>query len=348
MDKWILKLIAMLLYYSGLVQLARWWMQESGQHLVILNYHQASGGTLRTHLLYLRRHYRILHLEGALEELSLPCSDGPLRKDRRTALVLTFDDGSRDNYTYAFKLARELQIPITMFLIPGYIESGSRFWWWEGDHLVSHAQVDEVTIEGQVYHLDYGNERRALARVIDAHVRYATSVCEREKFLAFVREALVVPSSAVFLDEQSSLPVTWAEVKEMEESGWVSFGAHTMHHPILEYLSSLEELQFEVCQSRAILEQKLGHRLRTFVYPVGQFEHIGECGYYAVQEAGYDWALTCIDGYNTERSDPYLLRRVVVDVDQHWMMVAAKVSGIWRCFRTACHPFMLLVRMFRR
>ena len=57
------------LYYSGLVKLARWWMQRSGQRLIILNYHGASEGDLRSHLLYLRRHYRMLHLEKALEEL---------------------------------------------------------------------------------------------------------------------------------------------------------------------------------------------------------------------------------------------------------------------------------------
>src|SRR6266581_8254548 len=120
--------VAACCYYSGLVPLARWWTQLSGQKLIILNYHRASGGDLRRHLLYLRRHYRILHLEEALEELYTPSKDGEDRCDRRTPLVLTFDDGYRDNYMYAFALARELQVPITIFLIPGYIESGDYFW----------------------------------------------------------------------------------------------------------------------------------------------------------------------------------------------------------------------------
>src|SRR5213083_3787190 len=113
MRKRVLTFIAACLYYSGLIKLARWWRGRSGHHLVILNYHQATGGDLRRHLLYLRRHYRLLHLEAALEELYMLPQEEKRVRDRRTPLVLTFDDGYRDNYTHAFALACELQVPIT-------------------------------------------------------------------------------------------------------------------------------------------------------------------------------------------------------------------------------------------
>src|SRR5205814_5457464 len=131
------------------------------------NYHRSSGGDLRRHLLYLRRHYRLLHLEAALEELSTPQPTDKPARERRMPLVLTFDDGYHDNYTHAFALARELQVPITIFLIPGYIESVSRFWWEESAHLLRHVQANEATIEGRTYHLDKLSERKALAQTID-------------------------------------------------------------------------------------------------------------------------------------------------------------------------------------
>jgi len=324
-------IIVACLYYSGWVRLACWWKQRSGQSLVILNYHRASGGNMRQHVLYLRRHYRLLHLETALEELYASHKDGPQRKDRRTPLVLTFDDGNHDNYTHAFKLAQELQIPITMFLIPGYIHSRRRFWWLEGDHLVSHAQVSEATVEGHIYRIAKLAEQKALAQAIDARVRHAASVPEREAFLVSTRKALADSSSAI-AEEQATSPLTWTEVQEMEASEWISFGAHTMHHPILAYLTDPPEVQYEVSESRAVVERHLGHPVRIFAYPVGQFEHIGENAFRAVQKAGYDWAVTSIYGFNTPQTHPYLLRRVVVDVDQHWLSVAAKASGVWGIF----------------
>ncbi len=110
--------LAALFYYSGLVHIVVWCSRLSSQRLIILNYHRALGGDLRRHLLYFRRYYRVLHLEEALEELYADPGKSK-RKDRRTLLVITFDDGHRDNYTCAFALARELQIPITIFIATG-------------------------------------------------------------------------------------------------------------------------------------------------------------------------------------------------------------------------------------
>jgi len=322
--------VAACFYYSGLVKLARWWTQRSGPRLIILTYHRASGGDLRHHLLYLRRHYRMLHLEEALEELYTPSKDAEYRSDRRTPLVLAFDDGYRDHYVHAFALACELQIPITVFLIPGYVESGDYFWWQEGKRLAQRSQADKVTVEGRTHQLDQPEERNMLAQTIDNHLRRAGSVAEREAFLAAVREALAVPSSVAV--EEATLPLTWAEIHEMDRSGWVSFGAHTMHHPILAYLSDPAEVQREVAECRTVLEQQLGHPVRTFAYPVGKPEHIGDAALRAVREAGYDWAVTTIYGTNTPRSNPHQLRRVAGDVTRHWLVMAAEASGLWKLF----------------
>src|SRR2546421_11832617 len=225
MRKCVLTFIAACLYYTGVVKLALWSAQRSGQRLIILNYHRASGGDLHRQMLYLHRHYRILHLEEALEELYTPHEEKQVA-DRRMPLVLTFDDGYHDNYTYGFALACEMQVPITIFLIPGYIESGDYFWWLEGDRLVRYAQADKVTIEGHTYHLDQAEERKALIEAIDARLRYATSVAEREAFLRAAREALEVTSCDA--EEEAIRPFTCAEVFKMDESGSVSLAADTI------------------------------------------------------------------------------------------------------------------------
>src|SRR6266849_447850 len=331
MRKHVLTFIAACLYYSGLVKLARWWTRRLGQRLIILNYHRATGGDLLRHLLYLRRHYRLLHLETALEKLYTLHEEGKRARDQRTPLVLTFDDGYYDNFTHGFALARELQIPFTIFLVPGYVESGNYFWWREGNRLASQTQMREATIEGRTYHLDQPQERNMLAQAILTRLCQAESVAEREAFLRFVREILAVPSSVV-PEEKPALPLRWTEVQEMEESGWVSFGAHTMHHPILAYLTNPTEVRHEVEKCRAMLEQRLGHPVRTFAYPFGQVQRIGDNVIRAVQQAGYAWALTTVYGFNTPRSDPYLLRRIEADVDQHWLVMAAEAAGLWGFF----------------
>lgn len=241
----VITLIAACLYYSGCVALGRWWIQRQGPRLMILNYHTATPGDLRHHWLYLRQYYRLLHLEDALEELFSPPSHKV--QDRRTPLVITFDDGYYDNYTHCFALACELQIPITIFLVPNYIKTGDRFWWLEPDYLVTHAKACEVTIEGQEYYLNTSEGREALTRAIAAHVRFASSVHEREAYLREVRQLLLVPY-AVTLDEKEKLPMSWGEIEAMKGCEWISFGSHTMHHPILTHLTDPDEVEYEVCE----------------------------------------------------------------------------------------------------
>lgn len=318
-------------YYFGLIKLGRWLIQRSGPRLIILIYHRASEGDLRRHLLYFRRHYRMLHLEEALEELYTPAGERKRKqlRDWRTPMVLTFDDGYHDNYTSAFRLACELKVPITIFLIPGYIENGRYFWWMEGDYLVQQATVDQVTVDGMSYHLAQQEDRKALAKMIYDRSCYAKSVAEREAFLERMREALAVPS-AVPPGEEVAL--RWAEIREMQESGWVSFGGHTMHHPVLEYLADPIEIEREVSECRSVLERQLGHPVRTFAYPFGKAEHYGGEGLRAVGKAGYRWAVTTIYGINTPQSDPLQLHRVVGEAGRHWLLVAARISGLDKVF----------------
>lgn len=340
MRRRILITIAACFYYSGLVALARWWTGRSGPCLVLLNYHRATGGNLRRQFLYLRRHYRVMHVEAALEELYAPHKDKHSAFDRRIPLALTFDDGYCDNYTHAFTLAKELQIPFSIYLIPGYLENDAYFWWLEPKHLVECAQVPEVTFNSLTYHLAHPAERQALSAYIDTQVRYASSVAAREAFLASVREQLQVPAT-VAEEDVPSMPLTWEQVHEMEQSGWVSFGAHTMNHPVLSSVSDPTELDYEVTECRTVLERRLGHPVCSLAYPIGQRQHISQDVVEAVRRAGYRWAVTTQYGFNTPQTNPYLLNRVEVDVDQHWLVVAAEAAGLWGFFsRLRWIPFL--------
>jgi peptidoglycan/xylan/chitin deacetylase (PgdA/CDA1 family) len=329
MREWLRLLLAACFYYSGLVVLALRWQRWAGRRLMILNYHRATGKYLYQQMRYLRRHYRIMHLEDALREFYAPRREERLR-DRRIPLVLTFDDGYLDNYTIGLHLARMLHVPITVFLIPGYIESGECFWWLAGPYLAAHAPAEKVTLEGKGYDLTQAEERDALARAIDSHLRLANSVAERESFLAVVQRALGValPCREREGRADDALPLTWEEVREMESSGLVSFGAHTMHHPVLSYLADPSELRCEVSGCRRVLEERLGHSVSTFAYPIGKPEHIGEAGLCTVREAGYTYALTTIEKVNTLHTDPYLLARLPGNADLHWLVMACELAGL--------------------
>jgi hypothetical protein len=142
----------------------------------------------------------------------------------------------------------------------------------------------------------------------------------------------------------SELPnplLTWAQVRDMQKSGLVSFGAHTVHHPKLADLVNPVEVQHEVGKCRAMLEKELGRPVRTFAYPFGSIGNHGLC---AVKQAGYDWAVTTVPGVNTCQTDPYQLRRRKMDFPKHWLVVAAETAGIWSFFSYLKSSTKLLIR----
>lgn len=320
-------LLALVFYCSGLVGLFRWRMRRSGRRLIIMNYHRASGGNLRSHMLYLRRHYRILYLEEALEWLYAPSNEQ--EDDRRTVVALTFDDGYHDNYIEASALARELQVPITIFVIPGYLDNGKYFWWCESGRIVRRATVKDVTVEERRYQLDLAEDRMALTRLINDRLHYATSIAEREAFLEEMYQKLAPPTALMDGDLRDQ-PLTWGEVLKMQESTWVSFGSHTMHHPVLSYLADPAEVRYEIEESRRSLQQRLGREIKTFAYPIGHDQHISDSVVEAVRGAGYSWAVTADTGFNTPGTNRLLLKRVQGDLRRHWLVLAAEISGIWQ------------------
>jgi peptidoglycan/xylan/chitin deacetylase (PgdA/CDA1 family) len=322
---------AFLLYYSGIVPLARWWSGRPGKRLLILAYHRATEGDLRRHLLYLRRHYRILPLETALMDLYEPSDCGLRGSDHRAPLAITFDDGYVDNFTDLRVLATELQIPITVFLIAGYMNTHRPFWWLEPGRLVSHAAVQKVALSGRTYRLAQARDRQVLTTTLYGHLRHATSVAKREAFLHSLRDLLKVPPARAS-DDVRTRSLTWQEVHQLEATGYFSFGAHTVHHPVLAALDEMAEVQREVSQCRSITERHLGHAVLTFAYPMGQMKDIGACAPQAVKQSGYSFAVTTEPGFNTPRTCPHLLRRTVVgslEPTEHWLVMAAEAAGVW-------------------
>src|SRR5258706_14495245 len=59
--------------------------------------------------------------------------------------------------------------------------------------------------------------------------------------------------------------VTWGELKEMQQAG-MEIGAHTMHHPFLTRLSSVNAFR-EIFMSRLLLASQLEVPITTFAYP---------------------------------------------------------------------------------
>ncbi len=282
--------------------------------------------TFRRHLEYLVRHgYGFLSLSQYHEYLA-----GQRTLDRDSVLI-TFDDGYRDNYTAAFPVLRDLGVPAAVFLCTGPIETNALLWW---DRValavrslrrVGVAGVDtDRELPEQVSALLLpalkGSDRRASAAI--GHLvdfLKARPSDEREKIIvALERDAP--------LDSDRELMLTWDMVREMHRAG-IEFGAHTVTHPVLSRLT-VESARSEIADSKRSIERNVGVTVTAFAYPYGKSDYFDASTVDALRECGLLWAYTTENGRNDGRSDPLALRRNGMrDVPVH--LLATRLAGVF-------------------
>jgi peptidoglycan/xylan/chitin deacetylase (PgdA/CDA1 family) len=105
-----------------------------------------------------------------------------------------------------------------------------------------------------------------------------------------------------------SLPLlTWPQIAALHAQGF-EIGAHSVTHGFLTQYPP-DSLRQELCESRQVLEQKLGTPVTAFAYPQGDYSRRVVA---AVRDAGYTTATTVDQGRALLHSDPLRLPRFLI------------------------------------
>jgi peptidoglycan/xylan/chitin deacetylase (PgdA/CDA1 family) len=120
----------------------------------------------------------------------------------------------------------------------------------------------------------------------------------------------------------------WEEILEMQSSGLVTFGSHTMTHPHLGRLDK-SSIDFELEQSKRLLEENLQREVKFFAYPGGikKYGDISDASRSALIEKGYGLACTSESGRNSVTEDNYALKRLGIGSRDSLSLFAARVAG---------------------
>lgn len=212
-------------------------------------------------------------------------------------VALTFDDGLRNNCTVVYPILRELGLPATYFVCPGLVAGGRWLWTHEA--------------RARLARLSPGAIREGLAGIgapgvgIDSVVEWMKSLplVTRQRVEEAIRESTstFTPSSA---EHERFDVMTWPELEALDP-GLITIGSHSMSHAMLPGLSD-GEVEFEVWESRRLLERHLDRGVRYFCYPSGRctpgvLEQVRRC---------YSGAVVADCGVVSPECDPHLLPRV--------------------------------------
>lgn len=266
---------------------------------------------------YLRNHYRIVSLSQLCDEL---------QEDRQVkpTLAVTFDDGYRDLYTYAFPVLQQYGIPATIYLIGQCMETGEVPWYDKIFVMLSVASEGSLELEigsARRFELSSAAKRAQSAWEIVSYLRALPDHKRREWCSNFERQ-FRLPTK-----ELQGRMLDWGQVRTMQRAG-IQFGAHTMTHPSV---SRLEPAAFpnELGLTKQRLESKLGVPVDHFAYPFGKSADCSLAAEEFLRLCKYRSAATTIEGVNLSGTNCFRLRRLQVGEESSLGTFAFNLSQIF-------------------
>ncbi|BBO68077.1 hypothetical protein DSCA_20070 [Desulfosarcina alkanivorans] len=226
--------------------------------------------------------------------------------NNKDCIALTFDDGYRDVYSQAFPILKKYNVPATVFLATGYINTLRLLWYdrlsWILYKTISIPDIKKLAkyeIHPKIAHdvcsffsEKPSNSLNILRRIAAQLKKFKT------KEQNFILESL---ANACNIEEwpgsNERTMLSWEEVSQMAMHG-VSFGGHTVSHPNLNTMEHTD-IRNEIITSKLEIEAQTQKPVTVFAYPYGGKEYYNENVVRLVKEAGYKYACTTNVGFET-------------------------------------------------
>lgn len=310
-------IVAFLLYRSGVLDL--FLRNKSYNQGFVLMYHRVisteqarkSGvqhsmyvtpETFELHIRVLKRNFNII----PLSELILRAKAG---KNNGGYCSITFDDGWLDNYTNVYPVVVDYRVPVAIFLATGFI--GTDRWFWPD--VVTYC-LSSIIVQKREQMLPEAIMKYVSKMLDDKSVSYIAErvIVYLKSFSVKQRKALVDDihkASGVTFSQR--LVMNWGEIQEMDNCGYVEFGAHTVNHEMLDQLEGNDIIK-EISLSKEKIEYMLGKTCSLFCYPNGNVNNKAK---EIIKKLNFQGAVTTKRGYVDPFSDYLEIPRFGVHED---------------------------------
>lgn len=186
----------------------------------------------------------------------------------KPTLILTFDDGYKDFILNAVPILKKYKVPCTHCIVTDSVEKNQIIWTQRFFNLFrSVLTIDKkeitVCLNGKQTPLQVNQKEllRFSKRLFGELL--VTPIIKREKLLTEL-------SNSIGVDPVEEEMMTWTDIQKCIEAG-VEIGSHTVSHDSLISIQDQKALEFEILQSKSILEKKLNIEVKTISFPNGLY-----------------------------------------------------------------------------
>jgi len=242
------------------------------------------------------------------------------------SVVITFDDGLKNNFINAFPILQEHNAKATIFLIAGYIDTLKINWLNRFYYAIKKIGIGEFVEEFKRGFPAYSNligkaGQKDVMEYIEFILKYKVDDNIRKKFIQGLYNKFRIKINK---EKIKDLYLSWKEIKKMADAG-ISFGSHTSTHPVLSTLN-YEKAKKEIVNSKQNIEVELNKKINLFAYPYGDRESFDLDTKKILTDCNYLCAFSTIDGFNSLNSDLYELKRIFI-VDEPFYCFKLRIEG---------------------
>jgi peptidoglycan/xylan/chitin deacetylase (PgdA/CDA1 family) len=246
-------------------------------------------------------------------------------------IVITFDDGYRDNHELALPILQRYGVTAAFFLATGFLDAPRVPWWDELAWIAkrsSRSQIDPGEWLDRPLPLD-GDRAAAIAEL--ARVYKSLDAVRTDAFLDHCAD--VAGTGRCDPDLAEDMWMTWEMAGELRDAG-MAIGGHTVTHPVLARTDEVgQREEIEGCRQRIV--EQLGVPMSCFAYPVGLRDSFDDTTKSLLRDAGVRMAFSLYGGY-TRRGyrDPYDVPRASVSIgmrpqDFRAMLASPRLFARW-------------------
>ncbi len=180
-------------------------------------------------------------------------------------ICLTFDDGYKDNLSYALPLLKKHSVPATIY-IANCLPNGTALLWWylfeehakTANHFVLNSSVGRVEYKWETSNQAYSQ----FGKVSESIKSIPSPELESVLMEAFGK------TKSEFEHLCTSESLTWEEIRTLSKEPLISIGAHTMNHISVKQQTD-DLVESEMSASKKEIEKHIGQEVKHFAYPFG-------------------------------------------------------------------------------
>ena len=244
------------------------------------------------------------------------------------SLIITFDDGYADNLYHALPILEKYEVPATIFVSTGNLDTSKEFWWDELERIIFFNEKDTFYFapDGVVFPIRTYEEKKKACQRIRLFLKHLLPD-QRSEFLNKIMWELGAEVKSRDLNRSLSKK----ELRKMASSPLITIGGHTVTHNMLS-AEPKDKQEWEIVQSKHTIEETIDDELTVFSYPFGGRDDINVDTIESVKKAGYIRAATTYAGLTCQGKDSFEMPRNSIPYCKEQSEIKKQIKKIYSLY----------------